>query len=34
MKSISPDQTFIDYWQDYGTGRKSHYGVRVWSDRC
>ncbi len=34
MKTISPDQTFIDYWQDYGTGRKSHYGVRVWEDRC
>ena len=34
VKTISPDQTFIDYWQDYGTGRKSHYGVRVWEDHC
>lgn len=34
MKSVSPDQSFIDYWQDYGTARKSHFGVRVWEDRC
>ena len=34
MKTVSPDRSFIDYWQDYGTGRKSHFGVRVWEDRC
>jgi hypothetical protein len=34
MKTISPDQDFIDYWQDYGTARKSHFGLRVWEDRC
>ncbi|MEQ1884805.1 MAG: hypothetical protein ABL967_07060 [Bryobacteraceae bacterium] len=34
MKTISSDRTFIDYWQDYGTGMKSHFGIRVWEDRC
>jgi hypothetical protein len=34
MKTVSSDQRFIDYWQDYGTARKSHFGVRVWEDRC
>src|SRR5258705_483152 len=34
MKTVSPDRTYIDYWQDYGTGRKSHFGIRVWEDRC
>jgi hypothetical protein len=34
MKTISPDRTYIDYWQDYGTGRKSHFGIRVWADHC
>ncbi len=34
MKTASPDGTYIDYWQDYGTGRKSHFGIRVWPDRC
>jgi hypothetical protein len=34
MKTIGPDKTYIDYWQDYGTGRKSHFGIRVWEDSC
>jgi hypothetical protein len=34
MQTISADKTYIDYWQDYGTGRKSHFGIRVWSDQC
>jgi hypothetical protein len=34
MKTTSADQTYIDYWQDYGTGRKSHFGIRVWADGC
>jgi hypothetical protein len=34
MKTTSADKTYIDYWQDYGTGRKSHFGIRVWGDRC
>src|SRR5580700_8229712 len=34
MKTISPDRTYIDYWQDYGVGIKSHFGIRVWADRC
>jgi hypothetical protein len=34
MKTISPDRTYIDYWQDYRTGKKSHFGIRVWADRC
>ena len=34
MKTTSADHTYIDYWQDYGTGKKSHFGIRVWADRC
>jgi hypothetical protein len=34
MRTIGSDRSFIDYWQDYGTGRKSHFGIRVWADRC
>ena len=34
MKTTSAYKTYIDYWQDYGTGRKSHFGIRVWADRC
>jgi len=34
MKTTSADKTYIDYWQDYGTGRKSHFGIRVWEERC
>ena len=34
MKTISADRTYIDYWQDFGTGKKSHFGVRVWKDCC
>jgi hypothetical protein len=34
MKTTSTDRTYIDYWQDYGTGKKSHFGIRVWADRC
>lgn len=34
MKTISADRTYIDYWQDYGTGNKSHFGIRVWSGQC
>jgi hypothetical protein len=37
MKTISPDRTYIDYWQNYGTEQrvlKSHFGIRVWADRC
>jgi hypothetical protein len=37
MKTISPDGTYIDYWQNYGTEQrvlKSHFGIRVWADRC
>jgi hypothetical protein len=34
MKTISTDRSHINYWQDYGTGRKSHFGIRVWADRC
>jgi hypothetical protein len=34
MKTTSADQTYIDYWQDYGTGTKSHFGIRVWADHC
>jgi hypothetical protein len=25
MKTISPDRTYIDYSQDFGTGKKNHY---------
>ena len=34
MKTASADRTRIDYWQDYGTGLKSHFGIRVWADHC
>jgi hypothetical protein len=34
MKTTSADGTYIDYWQDYGTGLKSHFGIRVWADHC
>jgi hypothetical protein len=34
MKTTGSDRTYIDYWQDYGTGMKSHFGIRVWEDRC
>jgi hypothetical protein len=34
MKTTSPDRTYIDYWQDYGMGIKSHFGIRVWANRC
>jgi serine/threonine protein kinase len=34
MKTTSADRTYIDYWQDYGTGIKSHFGIRVWADHC
>jgi hypothetical protein len=34
MKTTSADRTYIDYWQDYGAGIKSHFGIRVWADRC
>ena len=34
MKTIATDRTYIDYWQDYGTGKKSHFGIRVWADHC
>jgi hypothetical protein len=34
MKTTSADRTYIDYWQDYGTGAKSHFGIRVWADHC
>jgi len=34
MKTTSADRTYIDYWQDYGTGMKSHFGIRVWMGRC
>ena len=34
MKMISPDRPYIDYWQDYGVGIKSHFAIRVWADRC
>jgi hypothetical protein len=34
MKTISADHTYIDYWQDYGAGEKSHFGIRVWADPC
>jgi hypothetical protein len=34
MKTTGSDRTYLDYWQDYGTGMKSHFGIRVWEDRC
>src|SRR5579862_3733403 len=34
MKTTAGDRAYIDYWQDYGTGKKSHFGIRVWEDRC
>jgi hypothetical protein len=34
MKTTSADGTYIDYWQEYGTGSKSHFGIRIWADRC
>ena len=34
MKTTNADRTSIDYWQDYGTGMKSHFGIRVWEDHC
>ena len=34
MKTTSPDRTYIDYWQDYRTGKQSHFGIRVWADQC
>jgi hypothetical protein len=37
MRTVSADRACIDYWQDYGAGRqvlKSHFGIRVWEDRC
>ena len=37
MRTVSPDRTYIDYWQNYGTDQqmlKSHFGIRVWENRC
>jgi hypothetical protein len=34
MKTTSADRTYIDYWQEYGTGSKSHFGIRIWANRC
>jgi hypothetical protein len=34
MKTIGADKAYIDYWQEYGTGIKSHFGIRIWADRC
>ena len=34
MKTPGADHTYIDYWQDYGMGKKSHFGIRVWADHC
>ena len=37
MRTFSADRALIDYWQDYGAGRqvlKSHFGIRVWQERC
>jgi hypothetical protein len=37
MRTVGPDRTHIDYWQNYGTDAqvlKSHFGIRVWVDRC
>ena len=37
MRTVSADRACIDYWQDYGNGQqvlKSHFGIRVWPDRC
>ena len=37
MRTIGSDRTYIDYWQNYGTGSqvlKSHFGIRVWESRC
>jgi hypothetical protein len=37
MRTVSADRACIDHWQDYGAGRqvlKSHFGIRVWEDRC
>src|ERR1700710_3138543 len=37
MRTVSADRASIDYWQNYGAGRqvlKSHFGIRVWEDRC
>jgi hypothetical protein len=37
MRTAGPDRTYIDYWQNYGSGAqvlKSHFGIRVWEDRC
>ncbi len=37
MRTVSADRASIDYWQNYGNERqmlKSHFGIRVWQDRC
>ena len=37
MRTVSADRASIDYWQNYGNGQqvlKSHFGIRVWQDRC
>src|SRR5882724_7289773 len=37
MRTVSADRACIDYWQNYGAGQqvlKSHFGIRVWKDRC
>lgn len=37
MRTAAPDRTYIDYWQNYGSGAhvlKSHFGIRVWEDHC
>jgi len=37
MRTVSTDGSSIDYWQNYGNGKqmlKSHFGIRVWQDRC
>jgi hypothetical protein len=37
MRTVSADRACIDYWQNYGAGQqvlKSHFGIRVWEDRC
>jgi hypothetical protein len=37
MRTVSADRASIDYWQNYGNVQqvlKSHFGIRVWQDRC
>jgi hypothetical protein len=34
MKTLHTSRNYIDYWQDYGTGKRSHFGIRVWADHC